>query len=219
MLHTGRLGKSHFSLEKQVAMIQGHGTTVIIQPVLQCPCLRAERQFDPLCHSCHGTGRLYRPEATYTTTLLMHQEASAREFQEPGTWLAGSIRASVLPGVRLCERDKVRMVDIRDVANDEALCRGIDDTVRFTSGIQIDLIADLATAYRPGIDYTLTPPHTIQWVAGGNAPAFGAPYSVRYSYYPEYLIVNDSPRLRVEHRVPQSQEVIMLRLDKLSEDF
>jgi len=45
------------------------------------------------------------------------------------------------------------------------------------------------------------------------------PYAVRYAAQPEYLVVNDSPRLRVENRIPQAQEVILQRLDRLSEDF
>jgi hypothetical protein len=36
MLSTGRLGRVHFKLEKQVVHIQSHGQQVIVSPVLQC---------------------------------------------------------------------------------------------------------------------------------------------------------------------------------------
>lgn len=218
MLHTGRIGQYHFTLAKQVAMIEGHGTQVVVFPVLQCPCLRAERQFDPLCTSCHGTGRYYPAGRAYPTLLLLHQEDSSREFHDPGTWMAGTMRASVLPGIRLCERDKVQWVDIRDTANDEVLVRGLDDTVRHTAGVSIELVADRQTIYRAGQDYQFSSPNVIHWLPGGQQPPPGTQYSVRYSYFTEYLVVNDTPRLRVEHRLPQSQEVLLMRLDRISVD-
>ena len=216
MLHS-RLGRFHFHTDKQVAMITGHGTSVVVFPVLQCPCLRAERQFDPLCAACHGTGRYYPPGLAYATTLLLVHESSQRELSDPGSWIPGTVQASILPGIRLSERDKIQWLDVKDVANDEVLYRGIDDTVRHTAGVALEVVADFQTIYRAGTDYLLSPPHTITWVPGGQAPAFGAQYSVRYAYNPEYLVVNDAPRLRVEHRIPQSQEVILMRLDTIQE--
>ena len=217
MSYTGRLGRTHFSLDRQIAFIQGHGTQVVVFPVLQCPCLRAERQFDPLCASCHGTGRYYPPHTAYPTMLLLHQEDSQREFHDPGTWLTGTIRATVMPGIRLCERDKIQWADIKDVFTDETLVKGIDDVVRFSAGVEILLVADREQVYRPGVDYILTPPNTLSWVSGGQSPAFMAQYAVKYEAFPEFLVVNDIPRLRVEHRLPQSQEVILMRLDKIQE--
>jgi hypothetical protein len=218
MLTTGRLGKKHLTLGKQVAMIEGHGTAVVVSPCMQCPCLTAEQQFSPLCPACKGTGRFYPSGISYATTLLLVGEDSRRTFQEPGSWTSGMIRASVLPGVRLAERDKVRLVDITDVFSDEVLFKGVDDQVRFSSGVTVLLIADVTTIYRPMLDYLLMPPNTIAWVAGGKAPAFGTQYAVRYQAYPEYLVVNDAPRLRIEHRIPQSSEVILMRLDKLGQE-
>ena len=216
---TGLLGSKHFILHKQVAMIQGHGQQVLVFPVMQCPCLLEDRQFSPTCGTCHGTGRFYPPGQQYTTMLLLHQEDSRREFEESGTWTHGTIRASLLPGVRLCERDKVRLVDIKDVYTDEVLTRGLDDTVRFTSGVTVLLVADREQVYRPGVDYTLSAPATITWLPTGVMPAFGMQYSVKYEAYCEFLVVNDSPRLRVEHRTVQSSEVVLMRLDRLSEDW
>jgi hypothetical protein len=215
----GGIGRKHFRLEKQVALIQGHGVVCVIYPCLQCPCLLEDHQFNPNCTTCKGTGRFYPPNASYSTTLLMHQEDSRREYNEPGTWLSGSIRASILPGVRLCERDLVLLMDIRDTYTDEVLIRALDDQVRFTHGVVLEMVADRDTVYRPGIDYVFTPPNTVAWIPGGHAPPYGMQYSVKYSAYPEFLVVNDSPRLRVEHRIPQSQEVLLMRVDKLRKDF
>jgi len=218
MIHS-RLGLTHFHLDKQVTHIQSHGQQVVVFPVLQCPCLLDDRQFNPVCATCHGTGRYYPPGQQYATWLLLVTETSKRTFNEPGTWTDGTILASVLPGVRLCERDKVRLVDITDTYNDETLVQGLDDTVRFTAGVALLLVADRMQVYRPGLDYALSPPATVAWLAGGQSPGFGMPYAVRYAAQPEYLVVNDSPRLRVENRIPQAQEVILQRLDRLSEDF
>ena len=219
MLSTGRLGRVHFRLEKQVVHIQSHGQQVLVQPVLQCPCLLDDSQFNPVCLSCHGTGRYYPPGAQYSTMLLLAHEDSHRTFNDPGTWVSGSIQATVLPGLRLSERDKVTVLDIRDTFNDEVLTRGLDETTRFEQGVRVVRVTDLTRTYTPGQDYVLTPPNLIEWLPGGQAPAFGDQYSIKYSAFPLYLVVNDSPRLRVEHRTPQAQVVIMLRLDKLSEDF
>jgi hypothetical protein len=219
MLTSGRLGRKHFRLENQRAMIEGHGTQVVVFPVLQCPCLLDDRQFSPICPTCHGSGRYYPEGGAYSTVLLLHQEDSQRTFEDPGTWTSGTIRASVLPGIRLCERDKVRLLDITDSYADEVLTRGVDDTVRFTAGVTLRLVADRGTVYRQGIDYHLAPPATIAWLPTGQAPAFLGQYSVKYEALPEYLVVNDSPRLRVEYHVPQSQEVVLCRLDKLREDL
>jgi len=219
MIRTGRLGRKHFTLEKQVQMIEGHGQQVLVMPCMQCPCLLDDRQFNPVCPSCHGTGRFYPPGQHYATMLLLVQEVSKRTFNDPGTWTSGTIQASVLPGIRLCERDKVQIVDIKDTFADEVLTRGIDDATRFDAGVVLELVADRSTVYVPGRDYQLTPPNIVAWLPGGQMPAFGEQYSVKYSAYPLYLVVNDSPRLRVEHRTPQSQEVVLCRLDRLSEDF
>ena len=218
MLRTGRLGSKHFTLDKQRAMIEGHGTQVIVFPVLQCPCLLDDRQFSPTCATCHGTGRMYPPATAFSTTLLLHQEDSRRTFEDPGTWTSGTIRASVLPGVRLCERDKVRWLDITDTFTDEVLTQGVDDTLRFRAGVVLHLVADRDRVYRPDIDYRLAPPNTVAWLPGGQAPAFLSQYSVKYDALPEYLVVNDTPRLRVEGRVPQSQEVLLCRLDRLDRE-
>jgi hypothetical protein len=214
----GLLGRKHFILDKQIAMIEGHGTTCAIFPVLQCPCLLEDRQFNPVCESCHGSGRLYLPGTAYSTTLLLHQEDSRRTFEDAGTWTSGTIRASVLPGIRLCERDRVVMLDITDTFADEVLTKGLDEQVRFRHGVHLDLVADRERVYRPGVDYLLALPATVTWVAGGVAPSFGAQYACKYSAHPEFLVVNDTPRLRVEGHVPQSQEVLLMRLDKLREE-
>jgi hypothetical protein len=218
MLHSG-LGRKHFVLDKQVAMIQGHGAQCVIFPVLQCPCLLDDRQFSPTCSTCHGTGRFYPPNSSFATMLLMHEEDSMRAFHEAGTWMDGTIRASVLPGVRLCERDKVIMVDIKDTYADEVLTQGLDDRLRFDQGAHLLLVADRQRVYRPGVDYILSPPATVTWLPSGLSPGLGQQYSVKYEAYPLFLVVNDSPRLRVEHRIPQSQEVVLMRWDRVSEDF
>src|SRR5215510_746582 len=155
MLPTGLLGRKHLTLDKQRAFIQGHGEQVQIFPCIQCPCLLADHQFSPTCDTCKGTGRFYPPGTAYTTMLLMVRESSRRTFNEPGTWIPGTIQASILPGVRLCDRDKVRRLDIAETFTDEVLTRGLDETVRFSSGVILDLVADRQRVYQAGRDYVL----------------------------------------------------------------
>jgi hypothetical protein len=219
MLSSGGIGITHFHVDRQRALIQGHGQLVVVFPVLTCACLLDDRQHDPTCATCHGTGRFYPPSAAYTTTLLLHHEDSKRIFEEPGTWTQGVLRASILPGVRLCERDRVQLMDILDVFADEVLTRGLDDRVRFTADVHLLVVADRERVYTPGVDYVLTPPATVTWHSTGTQPAFGSQYSVKYEAAPLFLVVNDAPRLRVEHRIPQAQEVVLMRLDRLAEDF
>lgn len=216
---TGLLGTTHFRLDYHRAFLKGHGEQALVFPCLQCPCLLADRQFDPNCSSCKGTGRFYPAGMQYSTTLLMVREASRRTFNDPGTWIPGTIQASILPEVRLCDRDKVRRLDITETFSDEVLTYGLDDTLRFTSGVVLDLVADRGRVYRPGIDYALSSGGTVGWLAGGHPPSFLAQYSVKYSANPDYLVSPDNPRSRVEGRVPQTQVVILQRLDYLAEGF
>jgi hypothetical protein len=217
MAGVGLLGSTHFVLDKQRAFIEGHGEQVVVFPVLQCPCLLADRQFNPNCTTCHGTGRFYPPDTAYTTVLLMVREHSRRTYNDPGTWMPGTIQATILPGVRLCERDKVRRLDITETFTDEVLTRGLDDTVRFASGVTLEMVADRERVYRPGVDYTLDAPGTVRWLAGGQAPLFMQQYSVKYSAHADYLCTPDNPRSRVEYHTPQAQVVMLTRLDFVQE--
>jgi len=151
--------------------------------------------------------------------LLLQHEDSRREFYEPGTWTSGSLLATVLPGVRLSERDKVRLLDLTDTYTDETLARGVDDTLRFQYGVHVLVVADLLRSYQAGVDYVLTPPATITWLLPmDQGPPFTGQYAVKYEAQPEFLVVSDSPRLRSEHRTPQAQEVVLQRLDRLDRD-
>jgi len=219
MLTYGGIGLHHFSLLKQRLFIQSHGEQVLVWPVLQCPCLLDDRQFSPVCTTCHGTGRFYPPDTAYGTMLLLVHETSQRDYNDPGTWTAGTIQATMLPGIRLAERDKVRRLDIKETFTDEVLTRGLDEQVRFTSGVDVTLLADRQQVYVAGRDYTVSADGMVTWTATGMQPAFGEQYALKYLAYPEYLCSPDSPRARAEHRLPQAQVVTLHRLDRLSEDF
>jgi hypothetical protein len=218
MAAVGRLGTTHFTLDKHRAFILGHGEQVVVFPVLQCPCLTPERQFDPLCAVCHGVGRYYPPGSAYSTSMLLTRDQSERTVLEPGSWIPGTIQATLLPGIVLADRDKVRRLALKTTFTDEVLLRGDDETLRFSAGVEIHLVADRSTTYVPGADYTLTPPNTITWLAGGQSPAFMAQYSVRYAAHPDYLVSPDHPRERAEMGVQLSQVVLLHRLDMLSEE-
>jgi hypothetical protein len=215
MRTTGRLGQRHFNLDKQHALIGGHGVTCVVIPTLACPCVRAEGQFDPNDAHCRGTGRWPQPSLQYIVTLGLIAESSKRDYHEAGSWIEGSILCLVPPDVMLADRDLVRMLDTKDVFDDEVLQRGVHDAVRFIEGVSLLMVADFDGVYRPGIDYVLTPPNVVTWLPGGQSPGAGKRFSVRYEAYAEYLSFLDSPRLRVEGHVAQSQEVRLLRLDKL----
>ena len=212
----GGLGRRHLDVQKQVAMIEGHGTAVYVMPKLQCPCLLEEGQPDPLCPICQGTGRMYVQANAFATTMLLTHESAEHSLQEVGFWTSGMVRASILPGIELGYEDYVRQVDLRATFNNEVLTKDLDDTLLFRYGIQIDTIADRETLYQAGLDYVLTSPNGITWVAGGRAPAMHAQYAVRYRAYPEYLVAAETPRLRIEGRRAQSRVVTLKLLEKTS---
>lgn len=217
MVAASRFGRLHFTRVHQEALIQGHGEACLIFPVLTCPCLLADHQFSPNCPTCKGTGRFYPPHLAYSTTLLLVHEHSLRTYNDPGTWIPGTIQATILPGIRLAERDKVRRIDALETFTDEVLTRGLDDTLRFSAGVRLDLVADRERVYRAGVDYALTSPGTVTWLPGGHSPAFMAQYSVKYSAHPEYLSTPDNPRTRLEQRRGQAQMVVLTRLDYVVE--
>jgi hypothetical protein len=206
-------GKFHFTLSKQVDMITGHGEQVAVLPCLTCPCLRLDQQFDPNCITCGGDGRFYPPSLMYATTMLLTYERAQRDYPQPGTVLTGNIRASLLPGIALTERDKVRRIVLKDRFSDEVLLRGLDDRVRFQAGVELHVVADRGEIYVAGRDYVLLAPNTVSWVAGGHAPTFGQKYSVAYEAHAEYLVVPDAGRARAEGGIAQSSEVVLMRLD------
>jgi hypothetical protein len=215
MVGSGRLGHRHFNLDKQRALIRGHGVTCLVQPTVSCPCITYEQQFDPLCGRCRGTGRWPQASLEYTVTLAMIQEDSRRQYHEPGSWTEGSILCITPPEVTLAERDLIRVLDVKDIFDDEVLQKGVLDRVRFQAGVDIEIIVDYTRTYVPDVDYMLVEPNEILWLPGGNAPLESAWYSIRYRAYPEYLVFLDTPRLRAEFHTPQSQEVKLLRLDKI----
>jgi hypothetical protein len=219
MRHGSRIGKFHFSHAREEAFIKGHGQNVAVFPCLNCPCLLDEEQFDPLCPVCHGTGRFYPPGLAFGTVMLLTDESSKRTFLEPGSWIPGTLQATVLREITIADRDKVQLLDIHDVVGDEILIRGLDEELRHTAGVALQIVADRTQVYRPGVDYALLPPNVVHWLPGGLMPGLGEQYSVRYAFSPEYLVSPDSPRLRVEHSIIQASEVILLRLDKASKDL
>src|SRR5262245_29283350 len=145
--------------------------------------------------------------------LLLVQESSRRTYNDPGTWIPGTIQASILPGLELAERDKVRRLVLKETFSDEILTKGLDETVRFTAGVQGTLVADRQRVYVQGRDYSVSPAGVVTWVPTALQPEFGMQYSIRYMAFPEYLCSPDNPRSRAEHSVPQAQVVTLNRLD------
>jgi hypothetical protein len=209
---TGRL----FNTEKQRAQIRRRGTAVVIFPCVPCPCLVRERQYDPNCPTCEGTGRFYPPAQSYPTTLLAVRETSQLTYLEAGTWEAGLIHATLLPEEDLAEGDQVRFVD-KKMTFREVLQKDLYERLRFSGGVELLLVTDLLRLYRTPQDYILSLPNTVQWQAGGEAPGFGQQYSVRYHAYADYLVQGDDPRMRISGRQVQSSEVVLRRLDRLTE--
>lgn len=217
MQGTGRLGNLHFNLAKHTAFIQRKGMLVEVSPCLQCPCQAPTRHSDPNCFACGGTGRFYPPTLKYGTTIMTTHEQSGREIDDPGMRIAGTMRATTLPGIRLALQDLVRCLDMRDTYADEVLTRGLDDTLRFTGEVALEYVGDRVTEFVQGRDYELQAPATIRWLESGYGPPEGGQYAVRYSAQVDFLVVPDDPRIRIEARVNQSQPVVLRRLDKLTE--
>jgi hypothetical protein len=212
----GAFGFRHFTLPRHAAFIQSHGAAVWVSPHLNCPCLMDSGQPAPLCQSCDGSGLLYPPSLAKSSVMLLTQDSPMHTLQETGFWTAGTIRATILPGIELAYQDYVRQVDVKTTFADELLMRGVDDTLSFRYGVEVLVVADRDRVYRPGADYTFVSPQTIAWVPGGQAPAFGERYSVRYRAFPEYLVSPQTPGLRIEARRAMSRVVTLQLLEKLS---
>lgn len=213
-MHYGtKFGTRHFHLQKQVDFISGHGAQCVVTPTIACACVTYESQFDPLCDACRGTGRWPQPSLQFTATLLLTRYEAKQDFHEPGAWVTGGIQATSIPGLVLPDRALVEASDLLDTFTDEVLQRDVRDQVRFRSGVVLSLIRDRTTLYTPDVDYALTPPNTVTWLAGGVSPPTLTFYSVVYQAHPEYLVFLLSPKERVEHRVNLAQVVTLMRLD------
>lgn len=207
------LGSTHFRPDAFNGLIAAHGVTCLIFPVLMCPCRTATLEPDPICPICQGTTRYYLPELAYSTTLDLQQESSQRNDLDPGLWEAGTIQANIPTGIDITTNDKIRVL-AGTMTFTELCVRDLDDTLRFTAGVELLAVADREHGlYRANQDYRLQAPASIEWL-GQAAPLAGAQYSVRYKAYPEYLVVSDTPRMRIEHNTMQVQEVTLRLFDK-----
>jgi hypothetical protein len=206
----------HFDLQKQIDAIHKHGVAVWVSPHLTCSCLTESGQPALLCDGCGGTGRLYPPTLAYASTMLFQRDLPVHTLQETGFWTEGSVRATMLPGVVLGSQDYVRQLDVKNVFSNEVLIDGLDDTLTFRYGVEVEAVADRHRVYRAGGDYTVAG-HTIVWTSGGMRPGLGEKYTSRYRAYPEYLVAPPSPGVRIEHGIAQSRVVILHLLEKLTE--
>lgn len=217
MRNSGRFGHRHFSLQKQIDFITGHGALCQVTPAVTCPCVTVELHYDPLCPVCRGTGNFPQDDLAYETTLLLTQYVAKNDYHEPGAWVEGTIQATLLPGIQLAQGTFVRVLDMHVPFTDEVLVRGRLDSVRFQGNVQVSRVRDRDRIYVTPEDYTFTPPATITWLIG-EGPPVGAPYSVSYTAQPEYLVFFLEAKARVEARVNVAQVVQLMRLDKLQRD-
>lgn len=183
---------------------------------LRCACrLNTQSdQPDPTCTVCGGSGVRYvhpdpenwpeycAADGAVTASaglpirgLLDDPSLDPKFFDRPGVWQSGRARLTVKGSIRIGYFDRLTMVDA-EVLFDQVLTMG---AATVTVGrdaktqlrypiIDVDACHDLVSRFRLRTDFTVDSSGQLVWVTG-HGPATGAPYSIRYSYHPAWVVI------------------------------
>ena len=219
-------------------LIQDRGDQVVWETAIACPTCRREdiiasftevsptemtriRQVN--CRNCHGDGFIYR-NAQVLTGLMTQINAGNRQLLPEGLALPGDfVFSPSLKAPDLHDMDKVTML-ITDVLHEGQIIQrnglgiaakktGIPSSLESTedrlwyagSGDVVWCEDENNVVYNVNTDFQIQN-NKIVWI--GNKPADGVFYTLKYHYYPEW-IVYASPLQRVDRNRDLKQRVVL----------
>lgn len=219
------------------SLIQDRGDTVIWEMAIACPnCRRddAMTSFNEVsdneatrirkvnCNKCHGTGFFYR-NAQMVKGLLTQLNPGNRSLMNLGNTFPGDcVFSPSLQGPALADMDKVTLC-VTDVLHEgQTIQRGaahmsnarfipddlaVEEDRLWYSGDGCAHWCEDANnvVYDVGADFIIVD-NVIRWT--GRRPAEGVFYTLKYTYYPEF-IVYASPLQRVDRGRDLQQRVVL----------
>lgn len=217
--------------------IHDRGDTVIWETAIACSSCRkgdptaafnernpteATNIRDFSCTSCHGDGFIYR-NAREVVGLLTQINAGNRQLQDIGLAFPGDcVFSPALDGPDMEEMDKVTLC-VTDVLNEGQVIQRNAAKLSYAAMRPGDLTANEDrlwynsdgcviwcedqnnVVYTVGTDFVLAA-NVIRWT--GKKPADGVFYTIKYHYYPEW-IVYASPLQRVDRGRDLKQRVVL----------
>ncbi|NJL53724.1 hypothetical protein HC928_00365 [bacterium] len=219
------------------SLIQDRGDSVIWETALACPACRREdstasfNEVTPTeatrirkvnCDTCEGLGFIYR-NATMVKGLLTQINAGNRQLIDVGLVLPGDCVFS--PSLNACEihdMDKITLC-VSDVLHEGQVIQRNAARLSFAKqkttslklnedrlwyngdGTAIWCEDENNVVYDVGTDFVIQD-NVIRWVA--RKPADGVFYTLKYSYYPEW-IVYASPLQRIDRGRSLQQRVVL----------
>lgn len=105
---------------------------------------------------------------------------------------SGTIRIALEPFYRLAEGDIITLLTTIYYRNEILVHSVQDKLMEFdVAYIEDDIIDEEGKTYRNNIDFVIKNYRDIEWI--GNQPAIGTKISVRYGYYPTFIVYQDEP--------------------------
>lgn len=208
---------THFSYSDLENFIRAHGVSASIDRAVLCPCVKEDSGQPSInCGVCRGTGFAYLPPSTTNNNctskkILMGTRSQEKNWNRKGGYTKKGQTTAILYDYLPSVGDLIKPnVDI-EVINDEFHKRGhlynngktseflFHERVKEVEGIfSINNDKTQLVTYQKDIDFKING-RLIEWVQGGNAPALGERYNVRYQAIPEYIVLTSEPSFFVEH--------------------
>lgn len=172
------------------------------------------------CEVCEGIGYAYDNIPEIIRVHMVNRKPK-REFHITGQFDIGTAFATFPDGFIPSEWDKIFVKNELIVINNTILKRGEEEPeghslerVRFRRIHSIERVSDLNRTYFEGTDFEVINGRTISWKSGGNSPAYGSFYTMRYRVNPEYLIMGYEPISRLPFDVQFPYRAELRRLDR-----
>lgn len=171
-----------------------------------CPCADYETgSADETCSSCFGWGYTYPADRKIAALKVQWLgQSSRKEYDRAGVYTPGSVQVT-WPSTTVLGHGDIFIHPYEEaVETSERLIRGQVDPdgdtmerLRFSRVTGVEDVRDSVRAYTAGVDFNLAADgHTFVWIDGGQKPAIGARYSVRYRYRSMYIIGSATPQQR-----------------------
>lgn len=185
-------------------LARGDGIDTVIRRGVICSCADPEtRSPDENCPVCDAFGFIYDADDDITLPVLWVGDQPQSKLHErlgvyePGTYtVTWSSEYPLGLGAVF-----VHPIETNVVPN-ELLRRGeLDpeggslDRLRYRLVTDVEVVRTREQVYVRGVDWQLSG-QFIQWLPGGDAPAAGAFYGVRYRHRAHFLVDEDQPKLR-----------------------
>ncbi len=186
----GPLSRNDLTPSEYERLIDSKGYRATWEKATFCPARSAA---DPTDHDINHTacdqGYVYFDPQEIR--VLMSGIQTRQAYMQPGRLEPGSAMATVKPQYRLSFLDKITLLD-STLRFTELVTRadyGVLDPLKYEVVNVVDC-RDRDHVFTYGVDFNLDTNGNIQWIATGQSPVAGGPYTVSYEHHPVYIVTD-----------------------------